>query len=86
MLANWREITIGQLARRIGPVAELIVDDTLHKTGLLECEMVPSKYLEFLNRLYDELPNEVDRMIVCDHLRQAVLQRYGIPARRKLDS
>jgi len=76
-LPGWREMTIRVLAEKIGPAAEIIVDDVLEKQGIGERDMGAAKYLEFLKILCDELPPEVDREAVCRYLRVKLLKRYG---------
>lgn len=76
-LRNWREITLRLVVERIGPVAELVVEDALRKRGLAGGEIVPSRYLQFLETFYQELPKEIDRKALCYHLRDTVRRFAG---------
>jgi len=76
-LQGWRNNTIRHVAQVLGPAAEIIVDDTIEKNGFSNTEMVPITYLKFLEALYRELPDDVDRKALCLEIRDAVLKEYG---------
>ncbi|MEE8482659.1 MAG: hypothetical protein V3S12_04840 [Acidiferrobacterales bacterium] len=76
-IPNWREHTIKLAAEVVGPVAEIIVDDTIEKYGFADTEMVPTTYLRFLESLYKELPMDVDRKTLCLHIRDTVIKNFG---------
>lgn len=76
-LPGWRENTIKLVAQVLGPVAELIVDDTINKNGFVDVEMVPTTYLRFLEALYQELPADVDRKSLVLNIRDTMLRNYG---------
>jgi len=77
-LLGWREDTIKLVAQVLGPVAEIIVDDTIQKNGFSDSEMVPTTYLRFLEALYQELPDDVDRKSLVLKIRNIMLKKYGI--------
>ena len=60
-LKNWRSIVTGVLIEKVGPTADLMIDETLRDMHTLEGEMVASRFLVFLKRIYKVLPEDVDR-------------------------
>ncbi len=60
----------------IGPVAEIIVDDTIKKNGFTDSKMAPTTYLRFLEALYQELPADIDRKSLCFKIRGTILNSY----------
>lgn len=76
-LPGWRENTIKLVAQVLGPVAEIIVDDTIKSGGFQEDNMVPSNFLKFLEALYKELPEDIDKRTLIYRLRDNVLKKYG---------
>ncbi len=76
-LPGWREITIRVVAEFTGPVAELLVDDALKATGVSEAEMSAGLYIRFLQNLYAELPQDIDRNKACQTVKIKVLSKYG---------
>lgn len=76
-LAGWRQFTVQALAEKIGPVADLLVDDALNEMGVSEQDMTASHYQRFIRLLYEKLPAGVDRRELCRQAQVAVLQAYG---------
>ncbi len=76
-IVDWQEETTKILARSIGPVAEIIVDETAKNGGFQDKEMAPANYLKFLEALYKELPDDIDRKEVIYLVRDLVLRKYG---------
>lgn len=76
-LPGWKKLTIEATADLVGPVAELLIDDALAKTGFNESEMSAGLYIQFLQKLYAELPAEIDRNSACQKIRKIVLSKYG---------
>lgn len=59
---RWKQLTIARLAREIGALAEIIVDDVLYDLGLDSVDTVtPRQVMEFLARLQRELPPSLDQ-------------------------
>jgi len=59
---NWKEKTIARLAREIGVLAEIIVDDVVSDQGLTDAVMTtPRQVMAFLTHLQRELPETIDR-------------------------
>lgn len=76
-IRGWRAVTVQALSEKIGPVADLLVEDVLAKQGVGEEGMNATTYLRFLELLYQELPHDVDRKALCIALRHQVLSLYG---------
>lgn len=76
-LPGWKKLTIEAVAEHTGPVAELLVDDALVASGLSESEMTAGTYIRFLQKLYLELPGEIDRNRACQEIRKRVLSKFG---------
>ncbi len=76
-LKNWRSIAANVLSQQVGPTAEIMIDDTLKEMNMLEGEMVASRFLVFLKRIYKILPADVDRNALVYKLRNEVLKQYG---------
>lgn len=74
---GWQEMTVHLIAEKIGPVADLIVTDILRKQGLADNDMVPVKYVKFLELLYQELPPDIDRGALCRELQRKMLNSYN---------
>jgi hypothetical protein len=76
-LKNWRSIVADVLTDKVGPTTELMIDETLKDMHTLEGEMVASRFLVFLKRIYKVLPEDVDRNEVIYQMRNKVLSQYG---------
>lgn len=76
-LPGWKDLTTKAVAEFTGPVAELLIDDALIKTGINEPEMSPGLYIRFLQNLYAELPADLDRNTICQTVKLQVLTKYG---------
>lgn len=76
-LKNWRSIASKVLTQKVGPTAEILIDDILKEMNMLEGEMVASRFLVFLKRIYKVLPEDVDRNALVYELRNEVLKQYG---------
>jgi len=76
-LKNWRSIVTSVLIEKVGPTAELMIDETLRDMHTLEGEMVASRFLVFLKRIYKVLPEELDRNEIIYKMRNQVLSQYG---------
>ena len=63
------------LLQRMGPVADLIIDDVLTRMNLHGKDMVASQYLKFLQLLSEELPDGIDKNVVIEALRAVVFRR-----------
>jgi hypothetical protein len=74
---GWREATVRLIGEKIGPVADLIVDDVLRKQELDGRDMMPAKFVRFLDLLYDELPPDIDRAALCHELKRRMLNSYN---------
>ena len=76
-LKNWRSIAANVLIQQVGPTAELMIDETLRDMNMLEGEMVASRFLVFLKRIYTVLPDNIDKNALIYELRNEVLKQYG---------
>ena len=76
-LKNWRSIVSGVLSEKVGPTADLMIDETLRDMHTLEGEMVASRFLIFLKRVYKVLPEDIDRQELIVNMRNQVLEQYG---------
>ena len=76
-LKNWRSIVSGVLSEKVGPTADLMIDETLRDMHTLEGEMVASRFLIFLKRIYKVLPEDIDRQELIVNMRNQVLEQYG---------
>jgi hypothetical protein len=76
-LKNWRSIVADVLTDKVGPTTELMIDETLKDMHTLEGEMVASRFLVFLKRIYKVLPEDIDRNEVIYQMRNKVLSQYG---------
>jgi len=76
-LKNWRSIVSGVLTEKVGPTADLMIDETLRDMHTLEGEMVASRFLVFLKRIYKVLPEDLDRNELVYRMRNQVLEQYG---------
>jgi hypothetical protein len=76
-LSGWRQFTVQAVAEKIGPVAELLVDDAFNELGVSEQDMTAAHYLRFIRLLYEKLPASIDRRELCRQAQAAVLQAYG---------
>ena len=76
-LKNWRLIVTHILSEKVGSTADLIIDETLRDMHTLEGEMVASRFLVFLKRIYKVLPEELDRTELIYKMRNQVLEQYG---------
>ena len=76
-LKNWRSIAANVLIKQVGPTAELMIDETLRDMNMLEGEMVASRFLVFLKRIYTVLPDNIDKNALIYELRNEVLKQYG---------
>lgn len=76
-LKNWRSIVANVLMEKVGPTADLMIDETLRDMHTLEGEMVASRFLVFLKRIYKVLPEDIDRNEVVYQMRNKVLSQYG---------
>ena len=76
-LKNWRSIVSGVLSEKVGPTADLMIDETLRDMHTLEGEMVASRFLIFLKRIYKVLPEDIDRQELIVKMRNQVLEQYG---------
>lgn len=76
-LKNWRAIAVKVLSEEIGPSADLLVGDTLREMNMLEGEMVASRFLIFLKKIYHVLPSNVDKNALLYKMRNEVLKQYG---------
>jgi len=76
-LKNWRSIVANVLIEQVGPTADLMIDETLRDMHTLEGEMVASRFLVFLKRIYKVLPEDIDRNALVYKLRNEVLKQYG---------
>lgn len=70
---SWKEKAVTCLAREIGVLAEIIVDDVIFDLGLEEVEMAPRQLMFFLARLQRELPETVDREAIIQQLANELL-------------
>lgn len=70
---SWKEKAVTCLAREIGVLAEIIVDDVIFDFGLEEVEMAPRQLMSFLARLQRELPETVDREAIIQQLANELL-------------
>jgi len=76
-LKNWRSIVSKALSEEVGPTAELMIDETLRDMHTIEGEMVASRFLVFLKRIYKVLPEDIDRNDLICKMRNEVLSQYG---------
>jgi len=76
-LKNWRSIAYKVLSEQVGPTAELMIDEALRTMNTLEGEMVASRYLLFLKKIYSVLPDNIDKNATIYKLRNEVLKQYG---------
>ncbi|MGW8248988.1 MAG: hypothetical protein ACWGOV_12865 [Acidiferrobacterales bacterium] len=76
-LKNWRSIVASVLSEKVGPTADLMIDETLRDMHTLEGEMVASRFLVFLKRIYKVLPEDIDRNELVYKMRNKVLSQYG---------
>jgi len=76
-LKNWRSIAVKVLTAEVGPTADLLVGDTLREMNMLEGEMVASRFLVFLKKIYHLLPDNIDKNALLYKLRNEVLKQYG---------
>ena len=76
-LKNWRLIVANVLKEKVGPTADLMIDETLRDMHTLEGEMVASRFLVFLKRIHKVLPEEIDRTELVYKMRNQVLEQYG---------
>lgn len=76
-LKNWRSIVSNVLIEEVGPTADLMIDETLRDMHTLEGEMVASRFLIFLKRIYKVLPEDIDRNELVYKMRNEVLKQYG---------
>jgi hypothetical protein len=76
-LKNWRSIAVRVLAAEMGPTADNVISETLKEMNTLEGEMVASRFLLFLKKIYHLLPDDVDKSALLYKLRNEVLSQYG---------
>jgi hypothetical protein len=76
-LKNWRAIAVNVLKAEVGPTADILVGDTLRDMNILEGEMVASRFLVFLKKIYHLLPDNVDKNALLYKMRNEVLKQYG---------
>ena len=76
-LKNWRAIAYKVLSAQVGPTAELMIEETLRDMNMLEGEMVASRFLLFLKKIYTVLPDDIDKNAMIYKLRNEVLKQYG---------
>lgn len=91
-LGDFHARTVDRLAERFGPIAELLVQDALERSGVKAGQLRSSRhFLRFLGALHDELPgNEDMRRDICERLWRelgdsfvfAVTRRVRGPSRR----
>ena len=65
---SWKQFTVERLAREIGVLGEIIVDDVLFDLGFEDGELPPRQLMTFLARLQRELPETVDREAIIQEL------------------
>lgn len=65
---SWKQFTVERLAREIGVLGEIIVDDVLFDLGFQDGELAPRQLMSFLARLQRELPETVDREAIIREL------------------
>ena len=83
-LPGWRATTVSTLSNKIGPPAEIIVDDALRKQGLNGKDMAAWRYVKFLELLYQELPDEIDRSAMVLTMHNLILKKYGFAQPRPM--
>jgi hypothetical protein len=71
---NWKEKTTARLAREIGVLGEIIVDDVVFELGLADADMTtPRQVMAFLTHLQRELPETIDREAVIREIANELL-------------
>ena len=70
---SWKQFTVERLAREIGVLGEIIVDDVLVDLGLEDGKLAPRQLMTFLARLQRELPETVDRDAIIRELTAGLL-------------
>jgi hypothetical protein len=76
-LSGWRGITVKTLAEKVGPVANLVVDEALTELGVAEQDVTAAHFVQLVRLLYEKLPANIDRRALCQTLHTAVLKAYG---------
>lgn len=76
-LTGWRAVCDQLLAAKIGPVADVLVDEVLFDLGVAEKELTASHFVKFVRLLYDKLPDSIDRRAFCHEFQTGVLRQYG---------
>lgn len=72
--ADWKQQTVARLARELGVLAGLIVDDVLVELGMAEaCELQPRQFMTFLSHLHRELPSTIDKESLIQQLANDLL-------------
>jgi hypothetical protein len=74
---GWRHACVKLLAEKVGPVADLIVEDVLVELGVKEHDVTASHFVKLVRSIYEKLPATLDRRALCQDLHVAVLQAYG---------
>lgn len=71
---NWKTRSIHRLAREIGALGEIIIDDVLFELGLEHAEVITQRQaMSFLARLQRELPPVLDLHAVIRDLSNEIL-------------
>lgn len=70
---SWKQFTVARLARDLGALGEIIVDDVMFDLGLEDGELQPRQMMGFLARLQRELPESVDRDAILRDLASTLL-------------
>ena len=73
MKSDWKDITIDIISEQTGPVAAVIVNDTLEKLNLENQLMTSSSYARFLIKLPSELPASINALEICNKCRHQVM-------------
>lgn len=76
-IMGWRHACVELLANRVGPVADLLVDDVLAEIGVKEHDVTANHFMKIVRAVYEKLPATLDRRGICQELQVAVLQAYG---------
>lgn len=71
---NWKCRSVARLAREIGALGEIIIDDVLYELGLGAVDVITQRQaMAFLARLQRELPDTLDRQAIIRDLGNEIL-------------
>lgn len=70
---SWKQKTIARLARDIGALAEILVDDVVFDLCVDEAGITPRQLMSFIARLQREIPETVDARPIIRELMNDLL-------------